>query len=75
MLSIALSCGALRRCAPTALIVGSLLSIINQGGVIARGDTSYLTWMRVALNYLIPFVVANVGYYGAVLARRSGEDR
>lgn len=55
---------ALRRCAPTALVVGSFLSIINQGGVITGGQATYLTWIRVALNYLIPFVVANVGYYG-----------
>ncbi|HVL32249.1 MAG TPA: nitrate/nitrite transporter NrtS, partial [Actinomycetota bacterium] len=61
---------ALRRCVPTAVIVGSILSAINQGGVIADGQATFLTWIRVGSNFLIPFVVANAGYCSAVLARR-----
>lgn len=67
---------ALRRCVPTALVVGSALVAINQGAVISRGGATYATWVRVAFNYLIPFAVSNVGFCSAVFAqRRDGASR
>jgi len=41
-------------------VVGTLLSAINEGYLPARGDVDAVTWARIAANYLIPFVVANV---------------
>lgn len=70
VLEVVFSRPALRRCIPTAIVVGSLLSAINQGTVISQGDATPVTWIRVAFNYLIPFSVANVGFCGAVFARR-----
>lgn len=61
---------ALRRCVPTALVVGTLLSAINQGSVILGGSATGATWIRVAFNVLIPFTVSNVGYCSAVLTPR-----
>jgi hypothetical protein len=49
-------------CARVALVVGSILSVVNQGGVIMDGDATWMTWARVAVNYLIPFLVSSVGY-------------
>lgn len=51
----------LRRTVPIALVVGVVLTLINQGGVIAAGDATTLTWVRSALNFVVPFVVANAG--------------
>lgn len=45
-----------------ALVVGTLLSALNQGSVILAGDAAWPTWTRVAVNYLVPFVVASIGY-------------
>jgi len=45
-----------------AIVVGTILSAVNQGSVILAGDTTGLTWTRIAVNYLIPFVVASFGY-------------
>lgn len=45
-----------------ALIVGSLLSLVNQGEVLASGDATIATGVRIVINYLIPFTVASVGY-------------
>lgn len=45
-----------------ALVVGTLLSAVNQGAVIAAGDATSLTAVRVVVNYLIPFTVASIGY-------------
>lgn len=49
-------------CARVALVVGTILSVVNQGAVIANGDATSMTWVRVAVNYLIPFLVSSVGY-------------
>lgn len=48
-----------------AVVVGTTLSAANQGSVIASGDASAVTWLRVAVNYLAPFVVASLGYLSA----------
>jgi hypothetical protein len=59
---------ALSRCLPTALIVGTILSLINQGSVIQAGDATVATWIRVFFNYLIPFTVSNIGFVSAMLS-------
>ena len=51
----------LRRCATIAVVVGTLLTLVNQGDVIlsGRGDPSLP--LRIIANYLIPFTVSNLG--------------
>lgn len=51
-----------RTCSRVALVVGTILSIVNQGSVILDGDATRMTWVRVAVNYLIPFLVSSIGY-------------
>ncbi len=51
----------LRRTTRIALVVGLLLTTINQGSVIVGGDATTLTWVRCGANFLIPFVVSNLG--------------
>ncbi len=67
--AVVTSRAALSRCLPTALIVGTLLSVINQGGVVLAGEATGATWIRVLFNYLIPFTVSNIGFVSATLAR------
>lgn len=52
----------LRRCAAIAAIVGTVLTAVNQGDAIlglrtADGSLPF----RVGANYLIPFIVSNLG--------------
>ena len=44
-----------------ALVVGTLLSLLNQGDVILAGRLDGVVALRVIGNYLIPFVVSNLG--------------
>jgi len=37
-----------------ALVVGTILSVVNQGSVVLGGDASWQTWIRVGVNYLTP---------------------
>ena len=45
-----------------AAVVGTLLSVVNQSAVIAAGHASIATWIRVAVNYLVPYIVSSIGY-------------
>lgn len=51
----------LRRTLTIALIVGSFLTLINQGGLLLAGQVSSGLLLKALLNYLTPFVVANLG--------------
>jgi hypothetical protein len=61
----------LRRTLTIALVVGTLLTAINQADVIARGDATSATLAKAVLNYIVPFVVSNLG----LLAGRPREQR
>ena len=40
------------------VLVGTVLAVINHGGALARGEvTSAVAW-KIALTYLVPFIVA-----------------
>lgn len=51
----------LRRTGITALIVGSWLTVFNLGDVLLDGLWTWHLALKVALNYVTPFVVANIG--------------
>ena len=55
----------LRRTVRIALVVGTLLSLINQGSVIVGGDATAVTWIRVLANYFVPFCVSSAGFLTA----------
>lgn len=52
----------LRSCIPIAIIVGTLLSTINQGDVILSGTINGVVCIKVVANYLIPFCVSSYGF-------------
>ena len=51
----------LRRTLRIALVVGIVLTAINQLDVILRGDATAATAIKTALNFVVPFVVSNLG--------------
>ncbi|CAN5511770.1 hypothetical protein BH20ACT15_BH20ACT15_03530 [soil metagenome] len=42
-------------------MVGTILTAINQADVIVEGEATAATAIKAALNYLVPFVVSNLG--------------
>lgn len=54
-----------RTALPVALVVGTLLSAVNQGAVILAGEASVGVWLRVVFNYVVPFLVSSMGFLGA----------
>ena len=57
-----------------ASVVGTILSGVNEGTVIASDHLGVSTWARIVTNYLVPFIVASVGYL-APFRRRRGTIR
>jgi hypothetical protein len=51
----------LRRTTRIALVVGVVLTLINQLDVILEGDATELTGVKAGMNFLVPFVVSNLG--------------
>ncbi len=60
----------LRRTIRIALIVGFVLTVINQLDVILKGDATALTGVKIVLNFCVPFVVSNLGVMAATRTAR-----
>lgn len=51
----------LRRTLRIALVVGIILTAINQADVITAGNATTGTWIKCGLNFVVPFCVSNLG--------------
>ncbi|TMG00837.1 MAG: hypothetical protein E6I03_10535 [Chloroflexi bacterium] len=50
-----------RRSAIVALIVGTILTTINQGNIILGGDFPASLYWKIPLTYAVPYCVATTG--------------
>lgn len=55
----------LQACIPVAIVVGLILSTINQSDVIVSGAATGLTWVKVGMNFVVPFCVSSYGFLNA----------
>jgi hypothetical protein len=62
----------LGRTISVALVVGTILFLINQLDVVMAGDATTRTWIKAATTYVVPFLVAN---YGVLTATRRRDTR
>ena len=63
----ATSDGTQRNSLKVALIVGTILTLINQGDIILAGEMPNTA--KAGLTFVVPYLVAT---YGAVMAKRTG---
>ena len=63
-----------RTCLPVALVVGTVLSLVNQGDVVAQGMAGATVLLKVAANYTIPFLTSSTGALLAVRERPARHD-
>ncbi len=59
----------LRRTAAISIVVGMVFTLINELGPLVQGHGTWVTGVKVAVNYLVPFVVANLGVLTAARNR------
>ena len=62
----------LRRTGRIALVVGVVLTLINQADVIIGGDATVVTWAKTGANFLVPFIVSNLGLLAGRRSERHG---
>lgn len=67
----ALSPACARRSVVVALVVGTVLNLINQGDALVAGAA--LNWWKIALTYIVPFCVATYGACSMALITTRGE--
>lgn len=51
-----------RAAAPVAAVVGTLLSLVNEGSSLINGTLTPVVLVRIAVNFAVPFLVASTGY-------------
>jgi hypothetical protein len=51
----------LRRTSTIALVVGCVLTLINEGDVLIGGHVTGRTGIKIVLNFCVPFIVSNLG--------------
>ena len=69
-LLLAVTNGIARRAFFVALVVGTVLNLINQGDALFAGRP--LDWLKIGLTFLVPYCVST---HGAVTARLAVEAK
>lgn len=64
-----------RRCATIAVVVGVILTSVNQGDVILGGRADAALWWKIPANFLVPFVVSNLGAMSSLPPRPTSPPR
>ena len=68
-LRLAFEAGVVRRALAFAVVVGSVLIVINHGDAILTGDVGPGRWLKMGLTVLVPYVVSTLS---SVMAMRGG---
>jgi hypothetical protein len=58
---VCLTTRSLCRTLAVALVVGTVLFVINQLDVVLAGRATGRVWLKAAITYVVPFLVANYG--------------
>lgn len=64
----------LRRTGTLTLVVGTWLTLLNQRGALWSAEIGAGLWVKVALNYMTPLVVANLGLLSSTREEPARED-
>lgn len=73
-MALLLSGATVRTCLPVALIVGTVLSLVNQADVVLQGMVGAGVILKVAVNYAVPFLTSSTGALLAVRQRPPVDD-
>ena len=71
-LAVALEASVRKRALKVALIVGSILAVVNHGDVVLSGQATATVWIKIALTFLVPYCVATFASVQAIRARAGG---
>ncbi|NIR51088.1 phosphoenolpyruvate protein kinase [candidate division KSB1 bacterium] len=58
-----------------AIIVGTILIVINQGDVLLNGNITTLSWLKILLTVTVPYFVSTLSSVGAIRESRKRTNR
>ena len=70
-LTLCFSRAVIRRATLTALIVGSVLTLINHGGAILRGEVDTIRLLQICLTAIVPYIVSTVSSVSTLIGIES----
>lgn len=73
-LEIAFSRQVVLRGTKVALLVGTILVAINQGGAILDGSLTAATAWKIPMTYIVPYCVSTYAAVSAIIARRNNSN-
>lgn len=65
--------GVPRRSLKIALVVGTLLNLINQGDML-MADIGTVNWAKCAMTYVVPYLVSTWGAVSFRLSQRAADQ-
>ncbi len=74
-LTMAMRSSIASRATRVALMVGTVLVIINQGDALYRGDWTFALMVKVALTYCVPYAVSTYASVSALRDQTRGHAR
>ena len=67
--------GVRRRALRVALVVGTVLAVINHYDRLLAGTLDLAAWVKIALTYLVPYAVSTHAAVGAIHAQERPAQR
>lgn len=61
-----------RRALKVALIVGSILAVINHADALLSGEATATVWIKIVLTFVVPYCVATFASVQAIRQRTGG---
>jgi len=71
-LAIAFEASVRKRAIKVAMLVGSILAVINHGDALLSGDASAMVWIKIVLTFVVPYCVATFASVQAIRQRAGG---
>jgi hypothetical protein len=62
----------MKRASWTALIVGTILLLINHGGAMFKGEVDLARFIQMCLTVVVPYVVSTVSSVSTLLSMEGG---
>jgi len=69
-LAVAMEASVRKRALRVALIVGSILAVVNHGDVVLTGQATTTVWIKIVLTFLVPYCVATFASVQAIRQQR-----
>lgn len=70
VIALCFSRTVIRRAAYSALVVGSILIIINHSDVLMRGEFGYFRLFQMVLTMIVPYIVSTVSSVTTIMELR-----